>query len=99
MGFPSGTVVKNLPANAGDVGDLGFNPCVRKIPWRREWQPTPVFLPVKPHEQKSLAGYSPWDHKESDTTEQLSTMIHFAVQQELIQHCNLTILQLKKIFF
>ena len=38
-------------------------------------------------------------HKESDTTEQLSTMIHFAVQQELIQHCKSTILQLKKFFF
>ena len=40
-----------------------FNPRVRKIPWRREWQPTPVFLPQEFHGQKSLAGYSPWDHK------------------------------------
>ena len=50
-----------------------FNPWVRKIPWRREWQPTAVFLPGKSHGQRSLAGYSPWGHKESDTTEQLST--------------------------
>ena len=41
----------------------GFNPGVRKIPWRRKWQPTPVFLPGKSHRQKSLAGYSPWGHK------------------------------------
>ena len=42
---------------------------VRKISWRREWQPTPVLLPRKFHGQRSLVGYSPWDHKESDTTE------------------------------
>ena len=50
----------------------GFDPCVRKIPWRKEWQPTPVFLPGESHGQRSLAGYSPWDSKESDTTEQLT---------------------------
>ena len=44
--------------------------------WRRKWQPTPVFLPVKCHGQRSLAGYSPWGHKESDTTERLSTDEH-----------------------
>ena len=38
----------------------GSNPWVRKIPWRRKWQPTPVFLPGKPHGQRSLVGYSPW---------------------------------------
>ena len=40
--------------------------------WRREWLPTPVFLAGESHEQRSLAGYSPWDHKESDVTEWLS---------------------------
>ena len=45
---------------------------VGKIPRRRKWQPTPVFLPGKPHGQRSLAGYSPRGHKESDTTEQLN---------------------------
>ena len=45
---------------------------VRKIPWRREWQPTTVFLPGELHGQKSQVGYSPWGHKELDTTEQLS---------------------------
>ena len=47
----------------------GFDPWVRKIPWRRAWQPTPVFLPGEFHGQRSLAGYSPWDHRESDRTE------------------------------
>ena len=47
---------------------LGFNPWVRKTPWRRKWQPTPVFLPGKSHGQRSLAGYSAWCHKESDMT-------------------------------
>jgi len=43
---------------------------VRKIPWRREWLPTLVFLPGKPHGQRSLVGYSSWGCKESDTAEQ-----------------------------
>ena len=47
----------------------GFHPWVPKIPWRREWQPTPVFLPGESHGQTSLAGYGPRDHRESDTTE------------------------------
>ena len=46
-----------------------FDPWVRKIPWSRKWQPTPVFLPGKFHGQRSLVGCSPRDHKESDTTE------------------------------
>ena len=49
-----------------------FDPWVRKIPWRKEWQLTPVFLPGEFHGQRSLAGYSLWGHKESDTTEQLT---------------------------
>ena len=40
-----------------------FNPWVRKVPWRRKWQHTPVFLPTKSHGQRSLAGYSPWGCK------------------------------------
>ena len=49
----------------------GFNPWVGKILWRRKWQPTPVLLPGKFHGLRSLVGYSPWDHKELDTTEWL----------------------------
>ena len=47
----------------------GFNPWVGKIPWRREWLPTPVYLPGEFYGQRSLAGYSPWGCKESDMTE------------------------------
>ena len=50
-----------------------FNPWVRKIPWRRAWQPTAVFLPGKFHGQRSLVGYSPWGCKEFDMTEQLTS--------------------------
>ena len=59
-----GSVVKNPPANPGDIRDSGFDPWGRKIPWSREWQPAPVFLPGKFHGQRSLAGYSPWGCKE-----------------------------------
>ena len=59
-------VVKNLPANAGRYKRCKFDPWVRKIPWRRARQPTPVFLPGESHGQRSLAGYSPWGHKELD---------------------------------
>ena len=49
-----------------------FDPWVRKIPWRREWHPTPVFLPGESDGQGSLTGYSPWDRKELNTTEPLT---------------------------
>ena len=65
-------VVKNPSLSTGDPGDE-LDPWVRKIPWRRTWQPTLVFLPGKSPGQRSLEGYSPWGHKESDTAEQLST--------------------------
>ena len=55
-------VVKNLPANAGDIRDMGW---VWKIPWRKAWQPTPVFLPGESHGQMSLVGYSSWSCKEA----------------------------------
>ena len=47
--------------------------CGREDPRRRKWQPTPVSMPGKSHGQKSLAGYSPWGHKESDMTEHART--------------------------
>ena len=47
---------------------LKFDPWVVKIPWRREWLPTPVFLPGESHGQRSLMGYSPWSRKELDMT-------------------------------
>ena len=54
----------------------GFLPWVRKSPWRRKWQPTPVFLPVESHGQSSLEGYSPWGLKELDTTYRLNNSNH-----------------------
>ena len=57
--FPGGSAVKNSPAMQGTQ----VYPWVKKIPWRRKWQPTPVFLSGKSHGQRSLAGYSPWGHK------------------------------------
>ena len=55
-------------------GRPGFNPWVRKIPWRRKWQPTPEFLPGKFYGWRSLVGYSPWGHKELDMTQ----LLHFS---------------------
>ena len=64
-------VVKNLPANAGDMR-LGFDPLVGKIPWRRKWQSTPVILAWRIPWTEEPGSYSPWDCEESDTTECLS---------------------------
>ena len=64
-----GKAIKNPPASAGDKKRIRLNPWVGNIPWSRKWQPTPVFLPGKFHGQRSLLGYSPRDHKESDTIE------------------------------
>ena len=73
----------------------GFNPCVGKIPWRRAWQPAPVFLPGEPHGEKSLAGYSPCGRKELDTLKQFSmhacSLIHNSLNQTL--HCQYTLWQ------
>ena len=60
----------------GGVSWLSFDLWVRKIPWKRKWKPTPVFLPGKSHGQRSLVGYSPWGRRESDTTEQLNHHHH-----------------------
>ena len=62
-------MVKSLLAIAEDPR---FDPWVEKILWRRTWLPTPVFLPGESYGQRSLVGYSPWGHIESDTTEQLT---------------------------
>ena len=68
MDFPGGSDGKSICLQCGRPG---FDPWVRKIPWRRKWQPTPVFLPGKSHGWRSLVGYSLWGHKESDMTEWL----------------------------
>ena len=61
---------------------LGFDPWVRSIPWSRTWQPTPVFLPGKRQGQRSLADYSPWGCRESDTTEHMP--LHRAITTRII---------------
>ena len=63
-------MVKNLPA----MQEISVRSLGQEEPWRRKWQPTPVFLPRESHGQRSLAGYSPWGHKELDMTKWL---IHF----------------------
>ena len=73
---PGGTNGKDPTCQWRRYKRRGFNPWVREIPWRRKWQPAPVFLPGKSHGQRSLAGYRPWSCKESDITEQLSTCTH-----------------------
>ena len=65
-------IVKNPYSNAEDIRDCGFHPWVEKIPWRRAWQPTPVFLAGESHGQRSLTGYGPQDCKESDRIETTS---------------------------
>ena len=77
MGFPGGSEVK---ASASNMGDLGSIPGLGRFPWRRVWQPTPVSLPGESHGQRSLAGYSPWGHKELDMTERLSTLLRLIDQ-------------------
>ena len=62
-------VVKNLPANAGDIRDAGLIPGLGRFPWRKSWQPIPVFLPGESHGKRSLVGYSPQGNKELNTTE------------------------------
>ena len=76
MGFPGALMVKNLPADAGDVRNMGSIPGMGRSPGEDllEWLPNPIFLPGKSHGQRSLVGSSPWGHKELDTTEQLTLL-------------------------
>ena len=57
--------VASLVARMVKCGSPRFDPWVGKIPWRRKWQPAPVFLPGESHGWRSVAGYSPWGHKET----------------------------------
>ena len=65
--------VKNWPA----MQDTQFDPWMGKIPWRKEWLPTPVFFPGEFLEQRRLAGYSPWDHKGSNMAERLTLVVQW----------------------
>ena len=69
QGFPTGTSGKEPTCQCRRHKRFEFDPWILKISWRRAWQLTPVFLPGDSHRQRSLVGYSPWCHKESDTIE------------------------------
>ena len=72
-GLPYSSDGKESACKTADLGSRPrFDPWVRKIPWGRNWQPTPIFLPEESHGQRSLAGCSPWSLKELDMTEQLT---------------------------
>ena len=64
MEFPGGTSGKEPACQCRRHEGRGFDPWIWKIPWRRKWQRTPVFLPGESHGQRSLAGYSPWGQKD-----------------------------------
>ena len=70
VNFPGGSNSKSICLQCGRPR---FNPWVGKIPWRRQWHPTPVLLPGNSHGRRSLVGCSPWGREESDTTE----LLHF----------------------
>ena len=69
MSFPGGASGKESICHFRRHRRHGFNPWVRKTPWKRARQPIPVFLPRESHGQRSLVGYSPHGHKELDMTE------------------------------
>ena len=68
LGFPGVTSGREPACQCRKRKRRGFDPWVGKVPWRRSWQPTAVFLLGESHRRRSLAGYSPWGHKESDRT-------------------------------
>ena len=69
-------VLRNLPANEGDIRDVGWIPVLGRSPGGGNGNPTPVLLPGELDGQRSLVSYSPWGHKESDTTERINTHTH-----------------------
>ena len=73
-GFPGGSSGKEPACQCRRYKSCGFDPQVGKIPWRRKWQSTPIFLPGKSYGQRSLAGYSPRGCQELDTTEWLTVL-------------------------
>ena len=88
--FPGGTSCKEPTCQCRRRKGYGFDPWVRKIPWRRAQEPTALFLPGESLGQSNLVGYSPWDHKESDMTEWLintftspKTNMNYSADQQL----------------
>ena len=88
IGYPAQYSWASLVALMNPLGCRrpGFNPWVGKIPWRRAWQPTPVFLSEESHGQRSLVGYSPCDCKELDMTDQLRVHTHTPASSSVDGH-------------
>ena len=81
------------------MGDLGFDPWVGKILWRRKWQPTPVFLPGESPGWRSLVGYSPRGRKESDATERLHLHLHLLLKtMGCLSACLVSSASIQKLF-
>ena len=76
VGFPGGASSKESACRCKRCKRHRINPWVGKIPWRRRWQPTAVFLPGKPHGQEEPGGYGPWGCKGSKTTEHVRWLRH-----------------------
>ena len=81
--FPYGTSGKENACQCSRRKRHGFSPWVGNIPWRRVWQPTPVFLPWESHGQRSLVGYSSWGCEESDTAKHTEQQ---AIIKERVDH-------------
>ena len=88
MGFPRGSHSEKPTCNAGDMCST---PGLGRSPWRKKWQPTPVFLPGEFHGQSSLEGYSPWGRKELDTTDWL-THPHTRTCTHMLRNAETTLL-------
>ena len=84
LGFPGGTSSKESAYRCSRHERCGFDPWVRKIPWRRKWQPTPVSLPGKCYGQRSLVGCSPRGCKELDRTD--DSHFHFITKLFFLWH-------------
>ena len=86
VGFPRWLSSKELFCQRSGHRKCGFDSWVGKIPWRRKWQLTPVFLPGESHGQRSQVDYSSWGCKESDVTEQLSLHEYIYILTHMCTH-------------
>ena len=84
MGFPGDPSGKEPACGFQRHKRPGFDIWMGKIPWRKEWLPTPVFLPGECHGQRSLAGYSPWGCKELDATKVTYTRTHASISRNIL---------------
>ena len=86
FGLPRWLSGKESACHCRRLRRQGFNPWVRKIPWRSKWHPTPVFLPGESHGQRNLVGHSPWDRRELDMAEYVHMRAFFYALVSLCAH-------------